>query len=230
MLFYTVILAFALLFLFLYKSYEGFNVDYPQEKYVPYTDLPIPTAQDGTLYISPDSNGSCPIGFERDNYTNSLCHKKCKEGKFYVENESVYGCIPINIDYPQENYDSNYPFAEDKKTYIVSHKNAKCPDNFVLDTTSGLCHTVCPTGQSFYGKYGCVKLNTNYSQTTYDGSNNVYPISEDGYTTFVSPTSTAKCPEGENFVLDYQSGLCHTKCESGIFNGKRSGSSIIGCT
>lgn len=215
----------------MYKTYEGFNTDYPQKKYSPSTDKPIPSALDGTSYISPDSNGDCPSGFERDETDpNSLCHGGCNQGKFYNVDKNVYGCVILNNDYPQQNYSSaSYPFAQDKKTNIVSPNiDATCPKYFNLDIRSGLCYTTCKEGQTFYGEIGCALLNTQYSQTEYDGSNNPYPIAEDGNTKFVSPTSNALCPK--NFSLDYSSGLCYTECPTGTkFNGNKSGSSIIGC-
>lgn len=229
-----IIIILFILFLWLsYKSYEGFNNQYPQRKYTPSTNIPIPTALDGTSYMSPDSNGDCPSGFKRDiTDENSLCNGGCSKGKFYHVDDQVYGCVTLNTDYPQSDYDSNslFPFADDKKTNIVSPTStAKCPDKFVLDIRSGLCHTQCPNDkQKFYGQKGCIILNNNWSQTQYDGSDNPYLIAEDKKTKFVSPTSTAKCPK--NFNLDYTSGICHTECRSGTkFNGEKSGSIIIGC-
>lgn len=215
----------------LIKTYEGFNTDFPQSRYSPSTKTPIPTALDGTPYLSPDSNGNCPSSFERNtNDSNSLCHPSCKEGEFYYNDSTVYGCVLLNKDYPQTKYSKeNYPFAEDQTTNIVSPTiDAKCPTYFDLDIKSGLCYTKCNGENKFYGKAGCVKLNTNYLQTSYDGSNNPYPIAADGTTTYVSPTSNAICPE--KYSLDYKSGLCHTECPSGTkFDGKKSGSTIVGC-
>lgn len=215
----------------LIKTYEGFNSDYPQSRYSPSTNTPIPIALDGTSYLSPDKNGNCPNGFERDqSNSNSLCHPACKEGEFYYDDNKVYGCVLLNKLYPQTKYSKeNYPFAEDQKTNIISPTiDAKCPKYFDLDIRSGLCHTKCNEENKFYGKAGCAKLNTNYLQTTYDGTNNPYPITSDGTTTYVSPTSNAICPT--NFVLDYKSGLCHTECPSGTkFSGDKSGSTIVGC-
>ena len=230
-----------ILFVFMFgliKTYEGFNTDYPQSRYSPSTKTPIPTALDGTPYLSPDTNGNCPSTFERNKTeSNSLCHASCKEGDFYYDDDQVYGCVLLNNLYPQTKYSKeNYPFAEDKKTNIVSPTiDAKCPKYFDLDIRSGLCHTKCSEGNKFYGQAGCALLNTNYLQTTYDGSDNVhdasdnpYPIAADGTTTYISPTSNAICPK--NYSLDYNSGLCHTECPSGTkFDGKKSGSNIIGC-
>lgn len=208
---------------------EGFNSDYPQSNYVPSTDSPIPTAMDGTAYLSPNSNGDCPKGFQRNiNDPESLCHGGCKEGKFYKVDDNIYGCVKLNQKYPQIKY-QDYLLAYDKKTYYVSPTTeATCPKIFNLDTTTGLCHTKCKNDEKFYGEIGCAKLNTAYSQTQYDGSDNPYPLAQDSITNFVSPTSMALCPKG--FSLDYSSGLCHNKCPPGKkFNGEVSGSSIIGC-
>ncbi len=223
---------FLFLFLcFLYKTYEGFNSDYPQSRYKPSTTTAIPTALDGTPYISPNKDGSCPPDFVRDQTeTNSLCHISCKEGKFYNTDKKVYGCVLLNTEYPQTNYSSaSYPLAKDNKTNIVSPTiDAKCPNYFNLDLRSGLCYTKCKEDYTFYGEVGCAKLNTSYLQHAYDGSDNPYPIAGDGETKYVSPTTTAICPD--NFSLDYSSGICHTECPSGTkFNGKKSGSTIVGC-
>ena len=232
-----IIIIFVLLCIFImitYKTYEGFNIDYPQNHYSPSTDKPIPTALDRiTSYMSPDSAGECISGFQRDKTNeNSLCHSQCKENeKFYHVNKNVYGCLILNKEYSQEKYSSsNYPLAEDKKTNIVSPNiDGTCPNYFNLDIKSGLCYTKCTNdAQTFYGKVGCVKLNTEYSQSKYDGTANPYPIAEDGNTRFVSPNSSGICPT--NFFLDYSKGLCHNECQSGKkFNGDKSGSSIIGC-
>jgi hypothetical protein len=216
---------------FVYKTYEGFNSEYPQSRYKPSTTTAMPTALDGTPYVSPDKNGACPSDFERDQ-TNpkSLCHAVCKEGKFYHIDNKVYGCVLLNTAYPQTNYSTaTYPYAKDNKTNIVSPTiDAKCPNYFDLDLRSGLCYTKCNGDDIFYGEAGCAKLNTKYLQTIYDGSDNPYPIAADGTTKYISPTSTASCPN--KFSLDYSSGICHTECPSGTkFNGKNSGSTIIGC-
>jgi len=214
----------------MYKQLEGFNTDYPQSRYKPSTSTPIPTALDGTPYLSPDKTGACPSDYQRDETNpNSLCHAPCKEGKFYKTEGHTYGCVLLNTDYPQSNYSkATYPFAQDTKTNIVSPSiDAICPKYFDLDLRSGLCYTKCKEGETFYGEVGCAKLNTYYPQSSYDGTN-PQPTAADGTTKYVSPTSTAKCPK--NFVLDYTSGLCHTECPSGTkFNGNKSGSSIIGC-
>jgi hypothetical protein len=233
-----VIIVFLLIILIIFcillsKTYEGFNNKYPQKKYKPSTNTPIPTALDGTSYMSPDANGDCPSGFERDiTDEKSLCNGGCKQGKFYSVEDTVYGCVLLNTKYSQSEYSgSNYPFANDKKTMIISPTSeAKCPNNFKLDIKSGLCHTECEENNLFYGEMGCALLNTKYSQTQYDGSDNPYLIAEDTKTQFVSPTSLGKCPK--NFVFDYPSGLCYTACKSGRkFNGNKSGSgnSVLGC-
>jgi hypothetical protein len=237
-----VIIIFVLLFLFLgitYKTYErfegfneGFNTDFPRENYSPRTKIPIPVAMDGTPYMSPNSDGDCPIGYTRDkNDENSLCHGGCEQGKFYNVDENIYGCVVLNNDYPRDNYpDKDYPFAYDKKTNIVSPtSNARCPYNFKLDIRSGLCHTRCSNDdQTFYGKYGCAAINKNYPQTEYDGSNNPYPVANDNVTKYVSPSTNLYCPSG--FKFDYESGLCYTDCSGGTkFSGKQSGSTIPGC-
>jgi hypothetical protein len=223
-----------LIFIFLclvYKTYEGFNSDYPQSRYKPATDTAMPTALDGTPYVSPDKNGLCPSEFERDeNNPNSLCHASCKEGKFYNSDTKVYGCVLLNTAYPQGNYSNEtYPVAKDSKTKIVSPTiDAKCPKYFDLDLRSGLCYTKCNDDYKFYGEAGCAKLNTSYSQNNYDDIENPYPIAADGTTKYVSPTSTVTCPN--KFSLDYSSGICHTECPSGTkFDGKKSGSTITGC-
>jgi len=208
---------------------EGFNNEYPESKYSPNTELHLPMALDGKTYVSPDSNGKCPEGMERDiNDIDSLCNGGCDQGKFYKVDDVVYGCMLLNKDYPQIKYPKHI-LADDKKTFYVSPTvDARCPKFFNLDTKTGLCHTKCGENEKFYGTLGCALLNTAYSQSQYDGSDNKYPYAEDNITQFVSPTSTAVCPNG--FVLDYSNGLCHTKCPSGTkFNGEPSGSSIIGC-
>lgn len=224
-------LAFIAFIIITYKTYEGFNSDYPQKKYSPSTDKPIPNALDGTRYISPDSNGDCPSGFERDqSKSESLCHAPCEKGSFYNVDNKIYGCVLLNKKYPQEKYSTEtYPYAEDKKTNIVSPSiDGRCPKFFELDIKTGLCHTKCNKEEMFYGNIGCLKINTNYSQTNYDGSRNPYPIAEDSKTKYVSPTSSALCPK--KFSLDYISGLCYTDCPAATkFNGTKSGSSIIGC-
>jgi hypothetical protein len=237
----TLIYIFIIIILFgftvtLIKNYEGFNTDFPQTRYKPYKSTPIPIARDGTSFLSPDIDGNCPSGFERDKTnTNSLCHAVCKEGKFYYDDSTVggkpYGCVVLNTEYPQTNYSkATYPFAKDQKTNIVSPNiDATCPNMFDLDLTSGLCYTNCPTDKKFYGQVGCVKLNTSYLQSNYTGTeDNPYPIAADQKTEYVSPTSNAECPNG--FTLDYPSGLCYTTCRAGTkFNGDRSGSTIVGC-
>ena len=213
-----------------YKLNEGFNTDYPQKNYIPSTQDPIPSTPDGTSYMSPDVNGLCPSGFERDmNNVNSLCHTPCTTGDFYNVDNTIYGCVKLNDAYPQNAHGNSFPFAKDNKTNIISPTiDAKCPKNFILDTKSGLCHTKCNEEKIFYGELGCLLLNTEYSQTTYDGSNNPYLISEDTTTKYVSPTSSGICPKG--FVLDYPSGLCYTQCESNKkFSATKTSKSIIGC-
>lgn len=208
---------------------EGFNNQYPETKYIPHTEVPIPNALDGTPYLSPYSNGKCPEGMVRNiNDPDSLCNRECKQGKFYKVDDTVYGCVSLNTDYPQIN-NPKYVLADDQKTYFVSPTiDAVCPNLFNLDTKTGLCHTKCGENEKFYGKIGCVSLNTKYPQSQYDVSNNPFPYTEDTQTQFVSPTSSALCPKG--FYLDYSSGLCHTKCPSDKkFNGETSGASIIGC-
>lgn len=230
---YKIIIIFLLFVLFLLFGFvyikEGFNTQYPESKYSPNTELQIPIALDGKPYISPDSNGKCPKGMVRDiNDIDSLCNGGCNEGKFYKVDDTVYGCMLLNKNYPQTKY-PKYVLADDKKTYYVSPTmDARCPKFFNLDPKTGLCHTKCGDKEQFYGKIGCALLNTTYSQGQYDGSNNPYIYAEDNTTQFVSPTSSAMCPKG--FYLDYSSGLCHTKCPSGKkFNGETSGLSIIGC-
>jgi hypothetical protein len=224
-----------ILFIFIFmigiKTYEGFNSDFPQSRYSPSTTTPIPTALDGTPYLSPDKNGNCPSEFERDQSNpESLCHGVCKQGNFYYKDNKAYGCVLLNKDYPQTNYSKeNFPFAKDQKTNIVSPTiDATCPKYFDLDLKSGLCYTKCNGDTTFYGEVGCLKLNTKYSQTIYDASKNPYPIAADNETKYVSPTSSAKCPD--DFSLDYKSGLCYTECPSGKkFSGDKSGSTIVGC-
>jgi hypothetical protein len=225
-----------LLFIFIigFKTYEGFNTDFPQSRYKPYKTTAIPTAMDGTPYLSPDENGNCPNGFQRNKSNpNSLCHGVCKTGDFYYDDSKVfsnaYGCVKLNTSYPQKNYSSaTYPFAKDGKTNIVSPTiDAKCPNYFDLDLISGLCYTKCDVDHKFYGNIGCVKLNTTYPQSNYDDKN-PYPIAADQQTKYVSPTSNAICPNG--FMLDYKSGLCHSPCPSNKkFNGERSELTIVGC-
>lgn len=227
-----ILLVYIIIFIYgLIKTYEGFNTDFPQSRYKPTTSTPIPVALDGTPYLSPKNNGECPTDFQRDESDpNSLCHAKCKNGKFYYDDTKVYGCVSLNTSYPQSNYSKeNYPFAKDSKTNIISPTvDAKCPKYFELDLKSGLCYNKCKGEQKFYGEAGCVKLNTSYSQNTYDGSSNHYPTAADGETNYVSPTSTATCPD--TFLLDYSSGLCYTECPSGTkFSGDRSGSTVVGC-
>lgn len=227
-----ILIVYLMIFIYgLIKTYEGFNTDYPQSRYKPSTTTAIPTALDGTPYISPDKSGSCPTDFERDeSNVNSLCHAECKKGKFYHTDNKVYGCVSLNTDYPQSNYSKeNYPFAKDTKTNIVSPTiDAKCPKYFDLDLNSGLCYNKCKDDLKFYGEIGCVKLNTTYSQNTYNGDSTPYPIAADNETKYVSPTSNAICPD--KFSLDYSSGLCHTACPSDKkFNGSNSGTTIVGC-
>ena len=221
----------------LIKKYEGFNTDFPQSRYKPYKSTPIPTARDGTSFLSPDIDGNCPSGFDRDKTNpDSLCHAKCAQGKFYYNDDELfnkpYGCVILNTSYPQTNYSkASYPFAQDNKTNIISPDiDAKCPSYFDLDLRSGLCYTKCPIiEQKFYGEIGCIKLNTTYSQADYTGSpDNPYPIAADKNTTYVSPTSNAECPD--EYILDYPSGLCHSPCPKGTkFNGDKSGTTIVGC-
>lgn len=210
------------------KTYEGFNTDFPQSKYKPNRTTSVPTAIDGTPYLSPDEKGNCPNGFQRDRTNpNSLCHGACPKGNFYYDDSKIfsnaYGCVQLNTEYPQKNYSkSTYPFAKDGKTSIVSPTiDAKCPQSFELDISSGLCYTKCDVGFNFYGKIGCVKLNTSYPQKSYNDKNPI-PTAEDGTTRYVSPSSTAICPS--NFLLDYRSGLCHTQCPPGKkFSGDQTG-------
>ena len=210
------------------KTYEGFNTDFPQSKYKPNRKTPIPTAVDGTPYVSPNEKGDCPNGFQRDRTNpNSLCHGACSKGNFYYDDtkmfNNAYGCVKLNTSYPQKNYPkADYPFAKDGKTNIVSPTtDAKCPKFFELDLNTGLCYTKCDVGFNFYGEIGCVRLNTSYPQSSYNNEN-PYPTAEDGTTRYVSPTSTATCPY--NFLLDYRSGLCHTRCGPGKkFSGDQSG-------
>jgi len=223
-----IILLFILFVLFIYTR-EGFNNEYPQSNYSPNSEEPLPVALDGTTYVSPDSNGKCPKGMVRDiSDKESLCNGGCDQGKFYKLDKTVYGCLLLNTDYPQMRYPKNI-LADDKKTYYVSPTvDAECPRMFNLDKKTGLCHTKCKENEKFYGNIGCILLNTKYSQSKYDGSDNPYPYTEDKITQFVSPTSNALCPKG--FYLDYSSGLCYTKCPSGKkFNSEMSGESIIGC-
>ena len=231
-----IIIIIVLLCLFIiitYKTYEGFNIDYPEKFYTPSTDEAIPIALDGiTSYMSPNSKGDCISGFQRDrNNDNSLCHSGCKPGyNFYHVDNKVYGCVQLNRDYLGNYSSNNYPLAEDKKTNIVSPNiDGSCPNYFDLDIKSGLCHSKCKNyTQRFYGKVGCIKLNTNYSQSKYNGGDKPYPTAEDGTTQFVSPNSSGKC--SNNFVLDYIKGLCHTPCHYGkTFNGDNMGASIVGC-
>lgn len=222
---------FIILMVLCYKTYEGFNSDFPQKNYSPNTDKPLPTALDGSSYMSPNSDGKCPDGFERNlNDDNSLCHPKCNFGKFYSTKDKVYGCVSLNKKYPQEEYvKSNFPYAKDKKTSIVSPTSEGiCPQNFELDIKSGLCHTKCIENGTFYGEMGCLILNTKFPQSEYDGSNNQYLLAQDQKTKIVSPTSAALCPTG--FTLDYTYGLCHTECPARTkFNGTVSDATVIGC-
>lgn len=209
------------------KTYEGFNTDFPQSKYKPNRTTPIPTAVDGTPYLSPDEKGNCPNGFQRDqNDPNSLCHGACQRGNFYYDDSKVfsnaYGCVQLNTSYPQTNYSKgDFPFASDGKTNIVSPTvDAKCPKFFDLDLNTGLCYTKCDVGHNFYGAIGCVKLNTSYPQSSYNNKN-PFPTADDG-TRYVSPTASATCPNG--FLLDYRSGLCNTPCPAGKkFSGDQTG-------
>ena len=226
-----IILLFLLFLLFGSFAYiEGFNDKHPEKKYIPYTDVPIPTAIDGTPYLSPYSNGNCPEGMVRNmNDPDSLCNRECKQGEFYKVDDIMYGCLSLNKDYLQINHPT-YVLADDEKTYFVSPTvDAVCPKLFNLDTTSGLCHTKCGENEKFYGKLGCISLNTKYPQSKYyDLSKNPLPYAEDNTTQFTSPTSNAECLKG--FILDYSSGLCHTKCRPNKkFNGQESGTSILGC-
>lgn len=222
---------FIILVVLCYKTYENFNADYPQKQYSPHTTKQLPKALDGSTYMSPDSEGKCPDGFERNmKDDNSLCHPECKFGKFYSANNKVYGCVELNKKYPQEDYTNGaFPYAEDKKTSIVSPGvDAVCPSNFELDIKSGLCHTKCTDNSTFFGEMGCLILNTKFSQSKYDGSNNPYPLAQDQKTKIVSPTSLAECPS--KFVFDYTTGLCHSECSDNTkFNGTVSGSSVVGC-
>jgi len=226
-----IFLLFIIFVLLCYKTYENFNVDYPQKKYSPNTDKPLPTAIDGSTYMSPNENGNCPDGFERNmKDDNSLCHPPCKFGKFYTGNNQIYGCLDLNTKYNPEDYSKgSYPYAKDKKTSIISPTpKAECPSNFELDIKSGLCHTKCPENSTFFGDMGCLILNTKFSQSEYDGSNNPYILAQDQKTKIVSPTSSAMCPSG--FILDYTSGLCHKQCpDRTTFNGTVSGDSVVGC-
>jgi hypothetical protein len=236
MIFHLIIIA-CLLLLFVYisyKSYEGFNTSYDQDKYSPNTDRPIPKALDGiTTFLSPDSKGKCPPNYVRDtNDVNSLCHSPCNPGaKFYSVDGLVQGCSILNMYIKPTKKDDKIimPFAADKKTRIVSPEpNGSCPTNLILDTKSGLCHTACEDpSQTFYGTIGCSALNTGYKQSQYGTTENPYPLANDEKTKYVSPTSNAKCPEG--FILDHASGLCYTKCSSGIFDGQSVGTNIAGC-
>jgi len=217
-----------------YTSYEGFNTSYNQEKYSPNTDKPIPTALDKTTtYVSPDVNGNCPPDYTRDrNNIDSLCHSKCKSGaKFYSVDGGVQGCSILEMRFPPKNNNgkTTMHFATDKKTSFVSPKSdGSCPENMKLDTNSGLCHTECEDSRAtFYGVLGCSLLNTEYRQSKYGTSDDPYPVADDENTKYVSPTSSATCPP--NFILNHASGLCHTKCSSGVFNGERTGTNIQGC-
>lgn len=226
----TVIIILLLLFIYIsYISYEGFNTAYKQSNYSPNTNTPIPIARDKvTKYLSPNEDGNCPGGYERNkNDVNSLCHTKCKEdAKFYNVQGLIHGCVILDKSYNATN--NTYPFAKDKKTYIVSPKpDGSCPKNFILDTTSGICHTPCLDTYTFYGNLGCLLLNKEYPQTQFSSNDTPYPSTEDGNNLIISPTSNAVCPEG--FNLDYESGLCHTPCEKGQFYGTKSGSKVIGC-
>jgi hypothetical protein len=214
-----------------YNSYEGFNTKYDQKKYSPNTDIYIPKTKDGTRYLSPDINGKCPGEFERDQSdVNSLCHTPCRvaDAKFYVVNDEVIGCSVLDMNYGMKG--GNYRIAKDEKTKIVSPQpDGSCPKNFKLDTKSGLCHIPCENSRhTFYGAFGCMLLNTDYPQTKYGTSDEPYPIAEDGVTRYVSPTSKIECPD--DFLLDYENGVCHSVCPKGtFFDGKRSGLSIVGC-
>ena len=217
-----------------YTSYEGFNTDYNQDKYSPYTDKPIPTARDKvTTYLSPDTNGNCPPDYTRDvNDVDSLCHSKCKPGaKFYSADGMVHGCSNLITFLPPIIKDDKIRgyFASDKKTSFLSPKpNGSCPENFTLDTKSGLCHTECEDSRAtFYGAIGCSLLNTEYKQSKYGTKDEPYPVADDEKTKYVSPTSSATCPP--KFILNHASGLCHTPCSSGTFVGERSGMNIPGC-
>ena len=230
-----VIIILLVLFVYIsYRSYEGFNTDYNQEKYSPNTDKPIPTALDKiTTYVSPDVNGNCPPDYTRDrNDVDSLCHSPCKPGaKFYSVDGLVQGCSILELRLPPQiinNKPRGY-FASDKKTSFFSPKpNGSCPENFKLDTKSGLCHTECEDSRAtFYGPIGCSLLNTEYRQSRYGTTDEPYPVADDEYTKYVSPTSSATCPQG--FILNHASGLCHTPCSSGTFSGDRSGMKITGC-
>jgi len=228
-----------LLFVYIsYRSYEGFNTSYKQSNYTPNTNIPLPLAADKvTNYLSPDKDGNCPGGYERDkNNVNSLCHTKCKEdAKFYVLDDVVHGCVILNTSYnvkdklDASNNVNTYPYAKDNKTNIVSPKpNGSCPKNFKLDTRSGFCHTECiDNTYTFYGDLGCLIFNKEYPQTEFGNNDKEYPTTEDGNNLIVSPTSSGVCPEG--FNLDYASGLCHTPCEKGTFYGTKSGSKVTGC-
>lgn len=222
---------FIILVILCYNTYESFNSDFPQKNFSPNTDKPLPTALDGSTYMSPDSSGKCPDGFERNmKDDNSLCHPECKFGKFYKANNKVYGCIELNKKFPQEDYaNGTFPYAEDKKTSIVSPTaDGTCPSNFELDIKSGLCYTKCKDNSTFFGEMGCLILNTKFSQADYDGSDNPYLLAQDQKTKIISPTSSAICPS--NFMLDYTSGLCHTECpERTKFNGTVSGQTVVGC-
>ena len=230
---FNIIVIILLLVLFVYvsyTSYEVFNTSYKQSNYSPNTNKPVPVALDKvTTYLSPDTDGNCPGGYERDkNDINSLCHSKClDEAKFYNVDGLIHGCSTLDTSYNATG--NNYPFAKDKKTNIVSPKpTGACPSNFKLDTKSGLCHTDCPDSTyTFYGDLGCLILNKEYSQTQYGTTDTPYLIAEDGKTRFVSPTSSGACPP--DFMLDYASGLCYTACQSGTFYGTKSNSKIPGC-
>lgn len=225
-----IIIVLALLFFYVYQTYEGYNSTYPMKSYKPNTDTPIPTALDGTSFLSPDSEGNCPDGFQRDQKNeNSLCHIPCKKGMFHYVGEYIYGCVLLNTEFPQGNYNGNYPLALDNKTNIVSPNiDATCPEKYRLDVKSGLCYSPCPNNKKFYGMNGCILMNVDYSQGSYDGSDNPYILTQDGKTNFVSPTSSATCPKG--FILNHEYGLCHNPCPSGKkFNGTKSGSSFVGC-
>ena len=230
----VIILLLALFIYISYRSYEGFNTKYKQEKYSPNTDKPIPTALDKvTTYVSPDANGNCPPDYTRDrNDEDSLCHSACKSGgSFYSADGDVQGCSVLNMNFPaQKNNDKTIMhFASDKKTTFVSPKpNGACPDKFKLDVKSGLCHTACEDSRAtFYGPIGCSLLNTDYQQSKYGTTDNPYLVATDEKTKYVSPTSSAECPT--DFILDHKSGLCYTPCSSGTFNGQKNGTNIPGC-
>ena len=227
----VIIILLALFIYISYRSYEDFNVQYKQSNYTPNTNIPVPVALDNTTtYLSPDNNGRCPEGYDRDTRdTNSLCHSPCKgNAKFYNVDGYVYGCVVLDTSYNQQ---KNAPFAlaKDKKTNIVSPRpNGACPKNFKLDTKSGLCYTEClDNTYKFYGDLGCIVLNKDYPQSQYGGNETPYPLTEDGNNLIVSPTSTGECPDG--FKLELGSGLCHTPCDKGSFVGTKTAAGIKGC-